>query len=135
MLSRIRQLLVVSFADAACGTGSEPVDPVWGKQACDSCRMLVSDPAYAAQLVDQRGARHFFDDVGCLTAYLAEHSANPPRALWVRSGERWVDAKSARYVSGAATPMDYGFVAQATGSLDFAAVQRAASAHRQEAHR
>src|SRR6187401_3298056 len=135
MLSRFRQLLVVSLAVAACSTSAEPVDPIWGKQACGSCRMLVSDPSYAAQLVDQRGTRHFFDDVGCLVAYLADHPQSPPCAMWVRSAARWVEAESARYASGAATPMDYGFLAQPSGSLDFAAVRRGAAAHRHEASR
>ena len=130
MLTAIRRSLWLSLVLVACSKGTEPLDPIWGKQACGSCRMLVSDPKYAAELVDQRGERHFFDDIGCLDAYLAEHAESPPRAMWVRSGARWVEAESARYASGEASPMDYGFVARELGPLDFVAVRRGAAAHR-----
>ena len=134
MLSLGRRALLVGLALAACSQGLEPVDPIWGKQACESCRMLVSDPFYAAELVDESGRRHFFDDVGCLDAYLVEHQGRP-RAMWVRVGPRWVEAESARYVTGGATPMAYGFVAQDYGPLDFAAMRRGAAAHRKELER
>jgi copper chaperone NosL len=130
-----RRLLVLALVLAACAGGSEPIDPVWGKQACESCRMLVSDPAYAAQLVDDRGRRHLFDDVGCLDAFLVEHPNLKPRALWVRAGARWVEAQSARYAAGAPSPMAYGFVAGEGGPLDFTAVRRGAAAHRKELSR
>lgn len=131
MSSVTRRLLLLGLVLAACENGLAPVEPIWGKQACDSCRMLLSDPSYAAEIVDPRGRRHFFDDIGCMDAYLAEH-AERPRALWVRSGSRWVDAESARYASGAASPMAYGFVADERGNLDFAGVRRGAAAHRKE---
>ena len=132
---RSAKVVLLALAVTACAGGLEPVEPVWGKQACESCRMLVSDPAYAAQLVDERGRRHLFDDVGCLDAYLVDHPTTKPRALWVRAGGRWMEAESARYAAGAPSPMDYGFVAQEQGALDFAAVRRGAAAHRQEGAR
>lgn len=135
MLNKLSGLLVCASLLAACSERMDAVDPVWGKQACDSCRMLVSDPFYAAELVDDGGRRRFFDDVGCLDAYLVEHPGLTPRAMWVRAGSRWVDAASARYTSGAASPMAYGFVAQELGPLDFAAVRRAAAQHRAESSR
>jgi copper chaperone NosL len=131
MLRLLSRFLVAALVVSACNTSVEPVDPIWGKQACESCRMIVSDPSYAAELVDARGERHFFDDIGCLDAYLAEHPQKP-RAMWVHSGAHWVDAASARYASGAASPMAYGFVAQESGPLDFATVRRGAAAHREE---
>jgi hypothetical protein len=94
--------------------------------------MLVSDPRFAAQLVDASGRRRFFDDIGCLDAHLAEHPSETPRGLWVRLGESWVDARSARYFSDAASPMDYGFVAGERGPLDFSSVRAKAAARRQE---
>jgi copper chaperone NosL len=131
MLSSTRRLLLVGLALFACSTELGAVDPIWGKQACESCRMLVSNPAYAAELLDASGRRHFFDDIGCLDAYLSEHAVKP-RAIWVRSGSRWVTAEAARYAAGAASPMDYGYVAEQDGPLDFASVRRGAAAHRKE---
>lgn len=130
-----RRELLLGLLLAGCNGSLEPWDPAWGKQPCESCRMLVSDPSYAAELLDQQGRRHFFDDIGCLDAYLVDHPALVPQALWVRVGPGWVDARRARYVSGAASPMAYGFLPQERGPLDFAAVRRGAAAHRQEPSR
>lgn len=135
MLNDIRLSLALGLFAVACQTADGPVDPVWGKQLCSTCRMIVSEPAYAAQLIDQGGKRHFFDDIGCMDAFLVEHSKTPPRGTWVRSNERWVDATSARYASGARSPMDYGFVPKEQGPLDFASVRREAAAHRKEKER
>jgi len=132
MLTRVHRVLLLVLVLAACSGSLDPIDPVWGKQACESCRMLVSDPTYAAALADERGRRHYFDDIGCLDAYLVEHPRTKPRALWVRVGARWMAAESARYTAGAASLMAYGFLAQETGALDFAGVRRGAAAHREE---
>ena len=43
---------------------------------------------------------------------------------WVRLGERWVDAEGARYSSGATTPMDHGFVASASGDVDWTELRK-----------
>jgi hypothetical protein len=53
--------------------------------------------------------------------------------IWVRdpSGERWVDARAARYREGARTPMGYGIETANDGALDFdAAVERLRSEER-----
>jgi len=131
MLTITRRLLLAGLALAACSNGHEAVDPIWGKQACESCRMLVSDPRYAAEFIDESGQRHFFDDIGCLDAYLSEHGGKP-RAVWVRSGPRWIDAEAAHYASGAPSPMAYGYVVADFGALDFASVRRGAAAHRKD---
>jgi copper chaperone NosL len=132
MLRQPRRWLLIGLAIAACSAGTEPVDPVWGKQVCDSCRMIVSDPAYAAELIDERGRRRFFDDIDCLDEYLVEHPQGVPRALWVRSGSRWRAAEFVRYAAGAASPMGYGFVPSDDGPLDFASVRRIAAERRRE---
>jgi copper chaperone NosL len=101
----------------ACAKGpAEAVDPVWGKQPCDHCVMLISEPQPAAQLVLPSGQRKFFDDIGCMIEWV-DQSAGAGAAMWVRSpdGERWVDAFKARYRAGQRTPMDYGFLAAQDG--------------------
>jgi hypothetical protein len=110
------------------GCSSEPpgpVDPVWGKQPCSHCMMLVSERAPAAQLLTRSGARRFFDDVGCMAEWLEE---NPDAAthVWVRrpDGDGWQNVTSARFAGAQRTPMDYGFIPAPAG-VDFAAVQAA----------
>ena len=114
------------FSALGCQAPLEPSDPVWGKQACEGCRMLVSDPRFTAQLVGSDGERRYFDDLGCLAEHLAAHP-NPNASIWVRDARgRWLSARAARFSTGAATPMDYGLVTDPRGELDFAAMQRAA---------
>jgi nitrous oxide reductase accessory protein NosL len=104
------------------GDGDRPIDPVWGKQPCEHCKMLVDDRRSAAQVVTAIGDRLYFDDVGCMVAWLDEHK-DSARA-WVRmpSGDGWLDARGARYVAGEKTPMDFGYVPSGTGDLDYGTV-------------
>lgn len=98
----------------SCAKTDEPVDPVWGKEPCAHCAMLVGDRRAAAQ-IGGGGERRFFDDVGCMVLWL-ERRAERPARVWVHEeGARWVDAASARYQGGARTPMDFGFVAAKAG--------------------
>jgi copper chaperone NosL len=103
----------------ACTKADEAVDPVWGKQPCAHCAMLVSDKRYAAQLVHD-GDRKYFDDIGCMIGWLEERKAKPER-VWVRDAEagRWSEARSARYAHGAKTPMDFGFESRASGDVSW----------------
>ena len=107
-----------------CQDYAQPSEPVWNKQPCGHCHMLVSDPQFAAQLVTRSHERQYFDDPGCLAAYLRAH-ADVVEHAWVRSETGWVLAEHARFHAGANSPMGYGFVASASGELDFAAMSGA----------
>lgn len=124
----IRYLFVVvvaiSLALVSCAKTDQPVDPVWGKQPCAHCSMLVSDKRFAAQLVTTGGDRHYFDDIGCMVLWAHEH-AGAPKLEWVRDAQgRWIDAKAARYAKGARTPMDYGFEPSDGGEASWSDVER-----------
>src|SRR5262245_32503958 len=101
---------------------SEPLDPIWGKEPCAHCNMIVSDRRYAAQVMTASSDRKYFDDIGCMVLWIEEQNTNgartSPANVWVHdsvdtttttmsSNRSWVDAKSARYVRGAKTPMDF----------------------------
>ncbi|MBL8608330.1 MAG: twin-arginine translocation signal domain-containing protein [Myxococcales bacterium] len=113
--------LAALAAVGACAKADTPADPVWGKEPCAHCRMLVSDKRYAAQAAID-GERKYFDDVGCLVLWAKEHRAE---RTWVRDSASgaWVSAESARFQGGARTPMDYGFEARSDGSVGFAEVR------------
>lgn len=111
-VSRRRALLFVAALGlglAACERLDAPVDPVWGKEPCGHCAMLVGDRRFAAQIVTE-GERKFFDDIGCMVLWTEKHPGKA-RGAWVRDagGARWIDAKGARFLPGARTPMDFGF--------------------------
>lgn len=105
------------------GEGDEAVDPVWGKQPCEHCKMLVDDRRSAAQ-VFVKGERYYFDDVGCMIAWLDEHKTDA--RAWARapSADGWLDARAARYAAGEKTPMDFGYVPSAAGDLDWLTVHQ-----------
>lgn len=130
MMRVVRQILVMLGLTLACAV-SGPLDPIWGKQTCGHCKMLVSDKSFAAQLLTHEDERLFFDDIGCMVEYLEERGSRA-RGLWVYEDNGWLDARSARYRTGAPSPMDYGFLPDREASLDFAGLRKAI-AERKEA--
>ena len=56
---------------AACGRSSQPAPIAFDREPCAHCRMLISDPAFAAQLENADGEVASFDDPGCLLAALS----------------------------------------------------------------
>jgi len=109
-LALAASLLVAGLA--ACGEGGDgPVPVAWDRQACARCRMLVSDPHYAAQLHAAGGTVYHFDDPGCLLLHRAEHPEIEVRATWyhhVRE-DRWVKGERVAFVPvDEPTPMAYG---------------------------
>ncbi|MBF0425674.1 MAG: nitrous oxide reductase accessory protein NosL [Magnetococcales bacterium] len=109
--------LCVLFLLAACGQQEQGPEPIhWNRDVCERCRMMISDPHYAAQLRDARGKPHLFDDFGDLVLWLKEHDQlQAPLILYVADQEsgQWLDARKARYVKGQLTPMGFGMAAHA----------------------
>jgi copper chaperone NosL len=89
---------------SACGTtgGLRPVDFDPGETTCTYCRMQVGDRRLASQLLMPGEEPRFFDDIGCLTRYLAEsHGLGGSVKVWVadhRTGQ-WTPAEQAVYTS------------------------------------
>lgn len=124
MIARCSLMSLLVFA--ACDDMTRASEPVWNKQACAHCHMLLSEPRYAAQLVTRTGERLYFDDVGCMASFMAKAATNVAHA-WVHVAGKWSPIASARFARSASTPMGFGFVADNAGSLDFSAVERAVS--------
>jgi hypothetical protein len=89
--------------------------------------MVLSDKRFAAQI--QGGPRnqvYIFDDFGCAIHWLKGQpwGEDSSTKIWVadyRHGQ-WLEARTAYYLAGQKTPMDYGFGATATsvsGSVNF----------------
>ena len=56
------------MALAACSpTG--PQEIAVGKDQCDNCKMTISEPKYATQLITEKGRLYKFDDISCLRDY------------------------------------------------------------------
>lgn len=118
-------LLLLAACSREPATG--PVEIKWDRDTCKRCSMALSDRLYAAQV--RGGPKHQafkFDDIGCVVHWLKTQpwGNDPAVEIWVadyRSG-KWLDARSAHYVTGKRTPMGYGYGATAEavpGSIDF----------------
>lgn len=62
--------LIFMFTFSSCNTGPVPLRV--GKDACDFCKMTVSDARFGAEIVTAKGKTYKFDDTHCLLAYLKE---------------------------------------------------------------
>ena len=122
----------VAIATACVVDATRPAEPAWNKQPCAHCMMLLSDKHTAAQLTLASGEREYFDDVGCLVSWL-EDAKLDAHASWVRSpdGTGWLSTDTAKFASGAITPMDFGFVAAQTG-ISFSELKTKIDRRRQE---
>ncbi len=102
---------------AACTAGPPvPATLDTANDTCAQCRMAVSDRRFAAQIVAPGEEPLFFDDLGCLRAYIEGHRDLPNGATAFvadhRTGE-WVAAADALFsrTSSVATPMASGLLA------------------------
>jgi len=129
-----RWLTAVLLLLAACDDLTRAAEPVWDRQPCKHCHMLISDRRYAAQLVTQKNERLHFDDPGCLAAYMDEHSSEVARS-WVHMDGDWVRTEDARFSRSDSSPMGYGLLADRGGLIDFSAVMRTAMARRDQGAR
>ena len=124
---RVARTTLLSLV-VACAPG-KPEAIAYGSDACNYCRMLISDGRFAAAIVTVHGRTMKFDSIECLLAYYAQASAaHDVASVWVadlrRPGEL-LDATTARFVNLGAgrTPMGgtRGWAAVAT-ARDAAAV-------------
>lgn len=115
---------------AACSNdpGKGPVEIKWDRDICNRCRMVVSDPHFAAQIrhfpEGRRSRVESFDDIGCAVLWLDQQTFkdDPATEIWVadyQTGD-WIDARTATYVTQNTTPMEYGLGAQpGPGGMNF----------------
>jgi nitrous oxide reductase accessory protein NosL len=140
----MKYLLFYLFAVIAllisCSNDTGTIEIKWDRDSCERCRMVLSDRHFSAQV--RGGAKnkvYLFDDIGCAVHWLKKQSwgEDETTQIWVtdyRNGD-WLDARTAYYISGQTTPMDFGFGAvpeSVEGRVDFetAKMQMLAKEHR-----
>jgi copper chaperone NosL len=131
----LKSIIIVLFSLTlnACGDNDThgPAKIVWDRDACEHCRMVLSDRYYAAQI--RNPLTHEvskFDDLGCALIWLEQQSwkDNSATEIWITDATSgaWLDARQAYYRTNNITPMDYGLAAgteKTPGSLDFEAAK------------
>ena len=110
---------------ATGNTAQRPIDFFPNAYQCSECKMPIASKTYAAEVVALDGKTWFFDDVGCMGAWIAGQPFKKEATVWVHTldTQRWVDGRKARYSVFENTPMGYGFGAyekRVEGTVDFA---------------
>jgi copper chaperone NosL len=126
-------VLALLWLLTGCSTEPDtgPAEVKWDRDNCERCRMVLSDPHYAAEVryfpEGKRSKVAKFDDIGCAALWLQEQPWRDSikSEIWVADHRtrEWIDAATATYVSRKTTPMEYGLGAQsepAEGGLNFA---------------
>jgi copper chaperone NosL len=98
--ARTLHVVLLTLAVAACG-GAGPRAVAVGEDVCAYCRMTVSDPRFAAEVVTSTGRVHVFDSVDCLAGYVRGAEPGALRSIWVTDASqpgRFVAAEQAGYL-------------------------------------
>lgn len=132
-MGRLLAVFLAALVLGGCSgdTGTGPVEVKWDRDTCERCRMVLSDRLHSAQVrggpAGEKARVYKFDDFGCAVLWLEQQPWKDSAAteFWVadhRTGA-WIDARSAFYVTGHTTSMEYGLGAQtdpAAGALSYA---------------
>jgi len=99
----------------------------WDRDMCTRCQMAISERKFAVQIIDPQSNKVYkFDDLGCAVLWLDEEKIpwKEKAIIWItdaKTGE-WMNARKAKYVDGAMTPMAYGFAAYSEKTLPKGAI-------------
>jgi copper chaperone NosL len=119
-------LLLLILSGCSSGPDSGPEEVKWDRDNCQRCRMVLSDPHYAAEIRYFPEGKHSkvakFDDIGCAVLWLEEQpwSKQIKSEIWVADylNKNWIDARTAFYVRTKSSPMEYALGAQSKASTD-----------------
>ncbi len=127
-------LLTILLLPGGCWEkNSGPEQIRYDREACEICRMIISDPRFAAQIRGGKRQRAYkFDDIGDAIHWLKGQlwKDREDTRIWVmsmRDGKTWLDARKAWYLPGQVTPMDYGFGAiaeQEKGAISWGEMEK-----------
>lgn len=113
------------FLAACAETG--PQDIAVGKDQCDNCKMTISEPKYATQLITEKGRLYKFDDISCLTDYETSNTESTTNAkTYVADfpSGKFIERSTATFIKGGAIKSPMGGNTQAF--QDKAAAEKAA---------
>ena len=122
-----RLLLASSIIVLAACAKTGPQEIAVGKDQCDNCKMTISDPKYATQLITEKGRAYKFDDISCLNDYETsntETTANAKKYVADFPSGNFIETGTATLIKGGDIKSPMGGNTQAY--QDKAAAEKAA---------
>jgi copper chaperone NosL len=119
--------VALAAAAAACSP-SGPREIALTTDACDYCRMTISDVRFAGQVITAKGKIHAFDSIDCLASFVLANGQLADADIWVadyNNPGRWVAGEKAVYVLSEKTRVPMGIsVVSFAADADPAAIER-----------
>lgn len=117
-MKKLAGFLTLALFSCAAPGPTPPAELDAGNESCHHCRMMVSDPRLAAQIVAPYEEPLFFDDIGCMRDYLAGGPSLREGAVAYVADHRtksWIMARKALYTRNPSidTPMGSHLLAHA----------------------
>ena len=128
-MNTFKSLLVAGtfFTVVSCAK-SGPQEIAVGKDQCENCKMNITEPKYATQMVTSKGKVFKFDDIKCMQDYATSNTQNAGDAkTYVAdfpSGQ-FFESTTATFITGGTIKSPMGGNTQAY--KDKAAAQKAAT--------
>lgn len=94
-------LLPLFFLTACSSNEAQPIK--LNVDACDFCKMPISDGKFGAEIQTQKGRYYKFDDISCLLNYCQEHESTKIKSYFVHDytqNNKLIDATKAFYIKG-----------------------------------
>lgn len=92
---------IVVLAVFTLGCEPEPQEIVFGSEECAYCKMLISEPEFGSQILNQQGRSFKFDSIECMAAYDLTNSDSKLHSRWVpdfMNSGNWIEAGEAFYL-------------------------------------
>ncbi|MEX1211935.1 MAG: nitrous oxide reductase accessory protein NosL [Balneolaceae bacterium] len=119
--------VVLLFVLILSGCTQGPRELSMGEEECAHCRMMLSESAYASQVVMNRGRSFPFDSIECMVAFWVTHiEPESIHSVWVpdfRNEDVWLDATTAVYLQSETMRSPMGLSLSAYDSEESARLQ------------
>lgn len=109
--------------------GNQDAEPIKiNRDACDFCKMTISNGHFGAELKTSKGRAYKFDDISCMLGYVKEHSGDIVAKYYVHDypgTNDLIDAETAYYLTSPELKSPMGGNTAAFKSADAAASVKA----------
>ena len=123
-----RILLASTMITLAACAKSEPQAIAVGKDQCENCKMTITEPKYATQLITEKGRIYKFDDISCMKDYEVSNTESTGNAKTYVADfptGNFIESSTATFIKGGDIKSPMGGNTQAF--QDKAAAEKAAT--------